>query len=127
MKSTTYPYHVVLVPKTKHKKKKRNESGINYPGELKKRRILHGDTKSARNGSVIGSDVTYRFLEYWIALRKVCSFRKNQTKVTYPPSTTRARELQPPAIFPLAVPSLAASTFTFGALLWRYRKFKFKF
>jgi hypothetical protein len=35
MKSTTYPYHVVLVPKTKHKKKS-NESGINYPGELKR-------------------------------------------------------------------------------------------
>jgi hypothetical protein len=43
MKSTTYPYHVVLVPKTKHTKKG-NESGINYPGELK-RRIPHGDTK----------------------------------------------------------------------------------
>jgi hypothetical protein len=31
-------------PKTKHKKRG-NESGINYPGELKKTRILHGDTK----------------------------------------------------------------------------------
>jgi hypothetical protein len=41
MTPTTYPYHVVLVPKTKHKKG--NESGINYPGELK-RRIPHGDT-----------------------------------------------------------------------------------
>jgi hypothetical protein len=45
MKSTTYPYHVVLVPKQKKTQKKGNESGINYPGELKKRRILHGDTK----------------------------------------------------------------------------------
>jgi hypothetical protein len=35
MKSTTYPYHVVLASKTKHKKKG-NESGINYPGELKR-------------------------------------------------------------------------------------------
>jgi hypothetical protein len=43
MKSTTYPYHVVLVPKTKHTKKG-NESGINYPGELK-RRIPHGGIK----------------------------------------------------------------------------------
>jgi hypothetical protein len=36
MKSTTYPYHVVLVPKQKKKqntKKTGNESGINYPGE----------------------------------------------------------------------------------------------
>jgi hypothetical protein len=30
MKSTTYPYHVVLVPK---QKQKANERGINYPGE----------------------------------------------------------------------------------------------
>jgi hypothetical protein len=37
-----YNIHVVLVPKTKQKKGK--ESGINYPGELK-RRIPHGDTK----------------------------------------------------------------------------------
>jgi hypothetical protein len=68
-------------PKNKTQKKG-NESGINYPGELKKRRILRGDTKSTRNGSVIGSDVlvTYRFLEYWIALRKVCSFRKSKPK-----------------------------------------------
>jgi hypothetical protein len=35
MKSTTYPYHVVLVPK-KQTQKKSNESGINYPGELKR-------------------------------------------------------------------------------------------
>jgi hypothetical protein len=35
IKSTTYPYHVVLVPK-QNTKKKGNESGINYPGELKK-------------------------------------------------------------------------------------------
>jgi hypothetical protein len=35
MKSTTYPYHVVLVPKQKNKTQKKtgNESGINYPGE----------------------------------------------------------------------------------------------
>jgi hypothetical protein len=31
-------------PKNKTQKKG-NESGINYPGELQKRRILHGDTK----------------------------------------------------------------------------------
>jgi hypothetical protein len=31
-------------PKNKIQKKG-NERGINYPGELKKRRILHGDTK----------------------------------------------------------------------------------
>jgi hypothetical protein len=101
-------------------------------------RILHGDTKSTRNGSVIGSDVTYRvFLEYWIALRKVCSFRKTKQKCSTPfnrprepvssplsfrfstASTTR-QEYQP---HPL-VPSLAASTFPFGALSWRYWELK---
>jgi hypothetical protein len=64
---------------------------------------------------------------------------KNQTKVIYiyPPSTTRARDRFTPAIFPLSalptpqdyppyplVPSLAASTFTFGALSWWYRELK---
>jgi hypothetical protein len=50
-------------------KKKNNESGINYPGELKTLNSSRGHKISTRNGSVIGSDVTYRFLEYWIALR----------------------------------------------------------
>jgi hypothetical protein len=66
-------------PKTKHKKKG-NESGINYPGELTTLNSSRGHKISTRNGSVIGSDVTYRFLEYWIALRKVCSFRKTKQK-----------------------------------------------
>jgi hypothetical protein len=66
-------------PKTKHKKG--NESGINYPGELRKTPDSSRVHKiPTRNGSVIGSDVTYRFLEYWIALRKVCSFRKTKQK-----------------------------------------------
>jgi hypothetical protein len=43
MNSTTYPYHVVLASKTKHKKKGK-ESGINYPGELTTLNS-HGDTK----------------------------------------------------------------------------------
>jgi hypothetical protein len=51
-------------PKIKHKKKG-NESGINYPGEFKKTPdFSRGHKISTRNGSVIGSDVTYRFLEY---------------------------------------------------------------
>jgi hypothetical protein len=32
-------------PGPKKKNQKDNERGINYPGELKKRRIPHGDTK----------------------------------------------------------------------------------
>jgi hypothetical protein len=79
MKTTTYPYHVVLVPK-QNTKQKGNERGINYPGELKTLNSSRGHKISTRNGSVIGSDVTYRFLEYWIALRQVCSFRKTKQK-----------------------------------------------
>jgi hypothetical protein len=41
MKSTTYPYHVVLVPKTKHKKTTK-VAEITQVNE--KRRIPHGDT-----------------------------------------------------------------------------------
>jgi hypothetical protein len=51
-KSTTYPYHVVLASKTKHKKKS-NESGINYPGELKTLNSSRGHKISTRNGSGI--------------------------------------------------------------------------
>jgi hypothetical protein len=54
MKSTTYPYHVVLVPKKKQNTKKTgNESGINYPGELKTLNSSRGHKISTRNGSVI--------------------------------------------------------------------------
>jgi hypothetical protein len=135
MKSTTYPYHVVLVPK--QNTKKGNESGINYPGELKKKTpdSSRGHKISTRNGSVIGSDVTYRFLEYWIALRKVCSFRKIKQKCPTPFNHS-ASPFYPRYIsafqqscqlryqpHPL-VPSLAASTFPFGALSWRYRELK---
>jgi hypothetical protein len=53
MKSTTYPYHVVLVPKKTKHKKTGNESGINYPGELKTLNSSRGHKISTRNGSVI--------------------------------------------------------------------------
>jgi hypothetical protein len=88
---------------------------------------LTGTQISTRDGSEIDFDLTYKFSRMLDRSAYGVFVSKNQTKVNYPPSTIRARELQPPAIFPLAVPSLAASTFTFGALLWRYRKFKFKF
>jgi hypothetical protein len=97
-----------------------------------------GHKISTRDGSEIDSDLTYKFEKLDRSSQGVF-VSKNQAKVTYPPSTTRARDPFTPAIFPLAqlatpqdcqphplVPSLAASTFTFGALLWRYRKFKFK-
>jgi hypothetical protein len=69
-------------PGPQKQKQKANERGINYyPGGLKKTPdSSRGHKISTQNGSVIGSDVTYRFLEYWIALRKVCSFRKTKQK-----------------------------------------------
>jgi hypothetical protein len=62
-------------PKTKHKKKRQRKWD-----KLKTLNSSRGHKISTRNGSVIGSDVTYRFLEYLIALRKVCSFRKTKQK-----------------------------------------------
>jgi hypothetical protein len=100
-----------------------------------------GHKISTRDGSVIDSDLTYKFEKLDRSSQGVF-VSKNQTKVTsdLPPSTTRARDRFTPAIFPLSqlptpqdyqphplVPNLAASTFTFGALLWRYRELKFKF
>jgi hypothetical protein len=67
LKSTTYP--TTWSWSQNKTQKKNNESGINYPGELKTLNSSRGHKISTRNGSVIGSDVTYRFLEYWIALR----------------------------------------------------------
>jgi hypothetical protein len=121
MKSTTYPYHVVLVPKTKHKKKG-NESGINYPGELKTSNSSRGHKISTRNCS----DLTYRFLKLGSLFARCVRFEK-LNKSDLPPFNHPRERASTRSIFPLVVPSLAASTFTFGALLWRYRKFKFKF
>jgi hypothetical protein len=42
MKSTTYPYHVVLIPKTKTK---RQRTWDKLPRWIKKCRVPHGDTK----------------------------------------------------------------------------------
>jgi hypothetical protein len=65
-------------PKRKHKKKATKVGQITQG--IKTSNSSRGHKISTRNGSVIGSDVTYRFLEYWIALRKVCSFRKTKQK-----------------------------------------------
>jgi hypothetical protein len=112
-------------------KKRDNERGYITRGELK-RRIPHGD-------SVIDSDLTYKFWEYGSLFARCVRFEK-PNKTDLPPSTTRARARFTPAIFPLAelptpqdyqphplVPSLTASTFTFGALLWRYRELNLNF
>jgi hypothetical protein len=124
MKSTTYPYHVVLVPKTKHKKG--NESGINYPGELKTSNSSRGHKISTRNSSVIGSDLTYKFDKLGSLFARCVRFEK-LNKSDLPPSTTRASPFHPRYIsaflqscqmptpqycqpHPL-VPNLAASTY----------------
>jgi hypothetical protein len=60
-------------------------------------------------------------------------FLKNQPEMNYPLHPRVRETASPPLYFhspqdcqphPL-VPTLAASTFTFGALWWRYREFKF--
>jgi hypothetical protein len=110
-------------PKNKTQKKG-NESGINYPGELKTWNSSRGHKISTRDGSAIDSDLTYKFEKLDRSSQGVF-VSKNQTKVTYPlqPRAPTPQDYQP---HPL-VPNLAASTFTFGALLWRYRELKFKF
>jgi hypothetical protein len=130
---------VVLVPK---QKTKRQRTWDKLPVWIKKTPdSSRGHKISTRDGSVIDSDLTYKFEKLDRSSQGVF-VSKNQTKVTsdLPPSTTRARDRFTPAIFPLSqlptpqdyqphplVPNLAASTFTFGALLWRYRELKFKF
>jgi hypothetical protein len=81
-----------------------------------------GHKISTRNGSVIGSDLTYKFEKLGSLFARCVCFEK-LNKSDLPPSTTRARSRFFPAIFPLAefptpqdyqphplVPSLAAST-----------------
>jgi hypothetical protein len=95
MKSTTYPYHVVLIPKTKNKKKS-NERGINYPGGLKTSNSSRGHKISTRNGSVlvIGSDLTYKFEKLGSLFARCVRFEKLK-KSDLPPSTTRASPFYP--------------------------------
>jgi hypothetical protein len=47
-------------PKKKHKKKD-NEPGTNYPGWIKTSDSSRGHKLSTRDGSVIDSDLTYKF------------------------------------------------------------------
>jgi hypothetical protein len=106
MKSTTYPYHVVLVPKKKTKKRQRTWDKL--PRWIKTSDSSRGYKISTRDGSVIDLDllVTYKFLEY-------VRFEK-PNKNDLPPSTTSVtarftplpQDYQPHSL----VPSLAAST-----------------
>jgi hypothetical protein len=96
-----------------------------------------GHKISTRDGSVIGSDLTYKFEKLGSLFARCVRFEKLNKSV--PPLQPRARE---PALPPLCfrsqscqtpqdhqphplVPSLAAGTFTFDALSWRYRELKF--
>jgi hypothetical protein len=73
----------------KKKKNKDNERGINYRGGLKKTSDSpRGHKTSTRDGSVIDSYLTYKFGNMDRSSHGVF-VSKNQTKVTYPPSTTR--------------------------------------
>jgi hypothetical protein len=95
--------------------------------------FLTGTQVSTRDDSEIDSDLTYKFEKLDRSSQGVF-VSKNQTKVTSPlqPRASETRFI--PAIFPLSelptpqdyqphplVTSLAASTFTFGALSWWYR------
>ncbi|KAJ3616774.1 hypothetical protein MTP99_013154 [Tenebrio molitor] len=80
MKSTTYPYHVVLAPKQKRGQR---------TGKI-----------STRDSSVIDSDLTYKFWN--MDLRTVCSFRKTKQKCPTP-FNHRARDRFTLAIFPLSL------------------------
>jgi hypothetical protein len=65
---------------------------------MKNVEFLTGTQISTRDGSEIESDLTYKF-ETLDRSSQGVFVSKNQTKVTYPPSTTRAIELQPPLYF----------------------------
>jgi hypothetical protein len=121
---TIYPYHVVLVPKTK--KTKRQRTWDKLPVWIKKPPdSSRGHKISTRNGSVIGSDLIYRFFGILDRSSQGVFVSKNQTKVTSPFNHPRESPFHPPLYFrspselptpqdcqrnPL-VPNLAASTF----------------
>jgi hypothetical protein len=134
MKSTTYPYHVVLVPKQKQKKNQRTWNKL-LPVLIKRTQdSSRGHKISTRNGSVIGSDLTYKFEKLGSLFARCVCFEK-LNKSDLPPSTARASPFHPRYISAFQqhrqlakitnpIPSLAASTFPFGALSWRYRELK---
>jgi hypothetical protein len=118
MISTTYPYHVVLVPK-----KKDNERRINYPGWIKTPDSSRGHKIFTRDGSVIDSDLTYKFWNMGRSSHGVFE-KPNRNELPFRPS--RANRFTPaPSELPTPqdrqphplVPSLAASTFIWRALV----------
>jgi hypothetical protein len=76
------------------KKQKDNERGINYPGGLKTPDSSRGHKISTRDGSVIDSDLIYKFWNIDRSSHGVF-VSKNQTKVNYP-FDHRTRTASPP-------------------------------
>jgi hypothetical protein len=99
-KKKNYIYNIPLPrgPGPKKNKQKDNERGINYPGGLKKTSdASRGYKISTRDGSVIDSDLTYKFGNIDRSSHGVF-VSKNQTKVTYP-FQPRAREPASPPLY----------------------------
>jgi hypothetical protein len=114
MKSTTYPYHVVLIPKTKTK---RQRTWDKLPRWIKMTGPSRGHKISTREGTVIDFDLTYKFLEYGSLCVRCIRFekpKKGPTPFNYP----RERPLYPRYISALRVanspglptPSLSSSS-----------------
>jgi hypothetical protein len=126
-----YNLHLPRGPGPK-KQKKRQRTWDKLPGGIKTSDSSRGHIISTRDGSVIDSDLTYTFWNMDCSSHGVFVSKK-QTKVNYP-LQQRARETASPPLYfrslqdcqphPL-VPTLAASTFAFGAISWRYRGLKF--
>jgi hypothetical protein len=98
-----------------------------------------GHKITTRDGSVIGSDLTYKYkFEKLGSLFARCACFEKLNKSDLPPSTARASPFLSPPSFRFStasptrqdyqphplVPSLAGSTFPFAALSWRYRELK---
>jgi hypothetical protein len=75
-------YNIPL-PRGPGPKKKDNERGINYPGWIKTPDSSRGHKISTRDGSVIDSDLTYKFWNMGRSSHGVF-VSKNQTEMNYP-------------------------------------------
>jgi hypothetical protein len=89
-------YNITL-PRGRGQKKKYSEHGTNYPGGLKTSDSSQGHKISTRDGSVIDSDLTYKFRNMIRSSHGVF-VSKNQTKVNYP-LQPRARETASPPLY----------------------------
>jgi hypothetical protein len=91
-------YNIPLPRGPGPKNKTGNESGINYPGELKTLNSSRGHKIFTRDGRVIGSDLTYNFEKLGSLFARCVRFEK-LNKSDLPPSTARASPFHPPPYF----------------------------